>query len=91
LSGGLFDARGCLSEEGLAALRRAPVGQAPAELAAHLASCARCQDRLLVGERLEATEKKARPAPWRNVTLVLLALLMTLVALGVTLAVLGGR
>jgi hypothetical protein len=43
----LVDPRGCLTPAGMAAVQRAPLGQAPAELAQHLATCARCQARLL--------------------------------------------
>jgi hypothetical protein len=46
-AGTLFDRQGCLSAAGLAAFQRAPAGRAPKEVAAHVASCARCQQRLL--------------------------------------------
>lgn len=45
----LFDRQGCLTAAGLAALRGAQPGRAPAEVAAHVAGCARCQQRLLGG------------------------------------------
>lgn len=56
-----LDARGCLTEAGFAAVSAATVGQVPGELAAHLASCARCQQRLLGGgvERPPAVKRKA--------------------------------
>jgi hypothetical protein len=44
------DGRGCLTEAGIAAFRKAPPGKAPQELAAHVAGCARCQDRLLAAD-----------------------------------------
>lgn len=50
-AGPLFDARGCLTPAGLAALRSAPPGRAPKEVAAHLAGCPRCQQRLFDGLR----------------------------------------
>jgi hypothetical protein len=43
----LVDARGCLTPAGMAALEKAAVGEAPPELARHLAACDRCQARLL--------------------------------------------
>jgi hypothetical protein len=46
-AGPLLDARGCLTAAGLAALERAAPGAAPAEVAAHVGGCARCQQRLL--------------------------------------------
>lgn len=45
----LLDARGCLTAAGFAAVAAAPVGKVPPELATHLATCARCQQRLLAG------------------------------------------
>jgi hypothetical protein len=89
----LLDARGCLTDEGLAQLAAASPGQAPSEAAAHLASCARCQDRLLARERAPgAADRPARaPAPYRNLALVAGLLLLTLLLLGVTLAYLSGR
>jgi hypothetical protein len=45
--GRLFDGRGCLTAAGLAAFQGAPPGRAPGEVAAHVAGCARCQQRLL--------------------------------------------
>jgi hypothetical protein len=87
----LVDARGCLTPAGMAALRRAPVGQAPVELARHLASCARCQARLLAvgagGDRRPGG-RPARPegagAPgrlWRPMVFIVAALALALGAL----------
>jgi len=89
----LFDARGCLTGEGLAEVTGSPVGQAPAEAAAHLVSCARCQDRLLGAERKAAPADRSKAAgrPFRNLALVGVALLATLLLLGVTLMTLGPR
>jgi hypothetical protein len=46
-AGRLFDGQGCLTSAGLAALQRAAPGRAPKEVAAHVAGCGRCQQRLL--------------------------------------------
>jgi hypothetical protein len=60
-SGGpLFDARGCLTPAGLAALRSATPGRAPKEVAAHLAGCQRCQQRLFDGLRGPGAAAPAR-------------------------------
>jgi hypothetical protein len=84
-----LDARGCLSERGLAALASAAVGQAPPEVAAHLAGCARCQDRLLGVGRTTKPPRGAK-RPYRNLLIVAGLLLLTIVMLGITLAMLGG-
>jgi hypothetical protein len=89
---GLLDAGGCLTAEGLAALAQAPVGQAPPEVATHIAGCTRCQDRLLAagrapGERREGPGKR----PYQNLLVVGGILLLTIVMLGITLAMLAGR
>lgn len=42
-----FDGKGCLTAAGLAAFQNAPPGRAPKEMAAHVAGCNRCQQRLL--------------------------------------------
>jgi hypothetical protein len=87
-----LDTGGCLSAEGLAALTRAPVGQAPPELAAHLAGCVRCQDRLLFlsAGAPAGARSAARPAPWRNLALVTAGFLLILLILGVALGMLSG-
>jgi len=89
--GALLDDRGCLTARGLAALARAPVGQAPSELATHLAGCARCQERLLASGRERDPVPKPAPKAYRNVALVIVALLAGLIALGMTLSILNGR
>lgn len=88
----LRDARGCLTEAGLAALQAAPPGQAPAELAGHLAACARCQERLLAGgaAALLARKKTEPPPAWRLVAIVVAALLLVVSVL-VTLQRLAAR
>lgn len=65
--GPLFDGKGCLTAAGLAAFQRAPAGRAPQELAAHVAGCGRCQQRLLSGMRGPAQNVPARrPSPGRR-------------------------
>lgn len=77
----LQDARGCLTAEGVAALAQAPAGQAPPDLALHVAGCPRCQDRVLVagaGPRKAAGEP---PPIWRALLVVFAAFAMAIVAL----------
>jgi hypothetical protein len=83
-SSGLVDGRGCLTAEGVRVIAGAPPGGGPPELAAHVAACARCQDRLLAESAGSATRRRARPpSPWRTVAvaggLVLLLVLAFLV------------
>jgi hypothetical protein len=59
-AGPLFDGKGCLTAAGLGAFQRAPAGRAPQELAAHVAGCGRCQQRLLSGMRGPAPNVPAR-------------------------------
>ena len=81
----LVDARGCLTAAGFAALSRAPVGRAPADLAAHLAGCARCQERMLAGgapvRPAPAAPGRRTPRLWLGVALAFAALLLALGAL----------
>lgn len=93
MTSGWFDARGCFSAEGMAALRAAEPGKAPPELAAHLASCASCQERLLVLEN--PNTPRAAPVsrdprrPWRNLALVGLAVLVMLFSMTTTICRVG--
>jgi len=88
--GALVDARGCLTPAGFAALARAPVGRAPGDLAAHLAGCPRCQERMLAsgGAARPAPASRPRRAPrlWLGLVLAFAALLLALGAL-----ILAGR
>jgi hypothetical protein len=81
----LFDQRGCLTPAGLLALARAPIGRGPAELAAHLASCARCQERMLAsgaGPRpATSSAPRRQPRLWLGVVLAAAALILALAAL----------
>jgi hypothetical protein len=82
------DARGCLTPAGMAALQRAPAGQAPAELARHVAACDRCQARLLAaaagrpaGGREPGEGAGAPGRLWRPLVFVVAALVLALAAL----------
>lgn len=83
----LLDGRGCLTEAGYVALDAAPPGRGPAEAAAHLAACSRCQRRFLArgGKEIagiSATPRKAVAPPlWRTVVLVFAILALVAVAL----------
>jgi hypothetical protein len=86
-----FDAMGCLSPEGLEAFATGQVGQAPPEVATHVASCGRCQERLLGRDR-PAGARPAAPRPaWRSLSIVGGVLVVTLLLLGLTLGLLSGR
>lgn len=83
----LLDGRGCLTEAGFVALDAAPPGRGPAEAAAHLAGCSRCQRRFLArgGEGIagiSATPRKAVAPPlWRTVAFVFALLVVVVTAL----------
>jgi hypothetical protein len=80
----LLDARGCLTTAGFAAVAAAPVGKVPLELASHLATCGRCQQRLLAGGVERPRLRKAAPSLGRMflvLGLVLLAILGCLLSL----------
>lgn len=87
----LRDDKGCLTPAGLLAVQAAPLGKAPPELAGHVASCARCQERLLAGGivALITRKKKEPPPPWR-IVVVIVAILLLLVSLLFTLGRLSG-
>jgi hypothetical protein len=86
--GGLFDARGCLTPAGLAALRSAPPGRGPEEVAAHLAGCPRCQQRLFDGLRGpgEAAPARRSSSAARLVWILVLAVFGLLALVGGLLA-----
>lgn len=85
----LVDARGCLTPAGMAALQRAPAGQAPPDLAAHVAGCGKCQARLLAasvgapaaGRPPRVTGLGAPGRLWRPIAFVVAALVFALAAL----------
>jgi hypothetical protein len=80
-SGPVLDPSGHLSAAGLAAFQAAPLGQAPAEVASHIAGCPSCQERLLV-----AGAPGPRPKPGRKPMAVAPSPAKTALLLGITLA-----
>lgn len=88
----LQDARGCLTPAGVAALRDAPPGRGPAGLATHVASCPRCQDRLLKADPGLGDRRARRQAPprWRVFALLALGLIVAAAVLGWASRLLGG-
>jgi len=80
-----FDAQGCLTAEAFARIAAAPPGRAPAELAAHLASCVRCQRRLLASASASPSRAAAarRPPPpvWRTAVVVAACVVLVVIAL----------
>ena len=83
----LLDGRGCLTEAGLVALDAAPPGRGPAEAAAHLAGCSRCQRRFLArgGKEIAgisaAPRKAVAPPRWRIVAVLIAVLGLAVTAL----------
>ena len=92
----LVDARGCLTDAGFAALAAARPGEAPSELAAHIAGSGRCQDRVL--QSAAGAEAASRPRAagrsaghrWGMLALVIGVLLVAIVGLLATLAYVRG-
>ncbi len=79
----LVDAQGCLTSEGFAHIAAAPPGRAPAELAAHLAACARCQRRLLAESASPSgvpARRRQRPPMWRTAVAVVACILLLVAA-----------
>jgi hypothetical protein len=88
----LRDARGCLTAAGLQAFREVPPGRAPADLAAHVAACPRCQDRVLaadpgLGDR---TARRQAPPWWRVFALFALGLFLAVAILAWASRLIGG-
>lgn len=83
----LLDANGHLSAAGFVALQSAPVGQAPPEVARHLAACGVCQGKLLQASAPGPRPKPGRrpmplaPSPGRTAFLVLVTLAFVLLGL----------
>ena len=84
MAAALFDAQGCLTAGAFARIAAAPPGAAPSELAAHLASCGRCQRRLLataMGPLASPAPRRERPPLWRTVVAVIACLLLVMIAM----------
>jgi hypothetical protein len=75
---GWLDARGCLTEAAFAAVSASAVGRVPPELAAHLASCGRCQQRLLGGGVERPAVKRKAPSLGRMLLVLAAAVLAIL-------------
>ena len=71
-----LDASGCLTEAGIAAVTAAVPGQTPPEVAAHLAACGRCQERVLSGGLPRPPRKAAPPLPSVGRAFLLLGLIL---------------
>jgi hypothetical protein len=91
MAAALFDAQGCLNAAAFARIAAAPPGAAPPELASHLASCGRCQRRLLATAMRASgapTPRRERPPMWRTIVAVI-ACLLAVVAAMITMQFLG--
>jgi hypothetical protein len=79
-SAGWRDSSGCLTSSGFQAVATAPASKVPPELAAHLAKCALCQERLLAADRPPGARrpKATAPPPWRIVLVFGAAVLLVL-------------
>jgi hypothetical protein len=77
----LLDASGCLSPAGIAAVSASAPGRIPPEVAAHLASCSRCQERVLAGGESRAPRKQRTAPPSIKRALVLLGLIVVSILL----------
>jgi hypothetical protein len=81
-----LDAKGCLTPAGVRLLQQAPPGGGPPELAAHVARCARCQDRVLAQDLGGEARPPARTAPplWRALLIFGVGFLLALLAVAIT-------
>ena len=83
----LQDANGHVNAAGFQALQAAAPGQAPAELATHLAGCDACQQKLLVASAPGPRRAPGRkpmplaPSPGRTVLLLVLTVVFVMLAL----------
>ena len=72
----LLDASGCLTEAGIAAVKGAVPGRIPPEVAAHLAACGRCQERVLSGGVARPPRKPMPDFPSVGRAFLVLALIL---------------
>lgn len=84
----------CLSDEQIDAVRGALPGEAPEDLARHLAACPRCQERALFGSeprrRRFGRGQPEWPSPGRALILIAL-LVVAMAAFFVTLRLIAAR
>ncbi|MGE0455693.1 MAG: hypothetical protein AB7O37_18410 [Vicinamibacteria bacterium] len=82
---GALDAKGCLTPAGVRLLQQAPPGGGPPELAAHVARCARCQERVLAQDLGGEARPPARKAPplWRALLIFGVGFLLALAAVAI--------
>jgi hypothetical protein len=81
----------CLSERDVRVLAQSAPGRAPAELAAHVARCARCQERMLRGmEPVGPLRPRREPPPLWRTLLLLGGVILVLVSLLWVVRFLGG-
>ena len=87
MSAALLDGRGCLTEAGFVAMGAAPPGRGPADAAAHLTGCGRCQRRFLArgGKEIAAISatpgKAVAPPLWRTLAALFAVLVLVATAL----------
>jgi hypothetical protein len=94
MSDSSFPLAPCLSDEQIASVRAAPPGEAPEELARHLAGCSRCQERALFGSEPRRRRPGGGRPRWPSPTRALLMLALLVVAMAaffVTLRMLSAR
>lgn len=72
---------GCLTEEGVAAVKNAPIGKAPTELVQHLKLCSICQRRVLAEDAPFQAKRANPPNVARTALFVGVILLMAFFAL----------
>ncbi len=72
----LLDSSGCLTEAGIAAVKSAVPGQTAPEVAAHLATCGRCQERVLTGGVPRPPRKEMPALPSVGRAFLMLALIL---------------
>jgi hypothetical protein len=84
----------CLTDAEIALVQAAPPGNVPVNLAAHLASCARCQQRALFGETPRRPGRKGvprRPPSFRRTLFLALLVLAAMAAFFWSLAHMTGQ
>jgi hypothetical protein len=84
----------CLSAEEIESVRGASPGQVPEDLARHLVTCSRCQERALFGSQPRRRRSGRGQPEWPSATRALLMLALLVVAMAaffVTLRMLSAR